>query len=392
MQSSDFGELRSLVNQPQSRKVWEQICAWVDQRDGHDIEEQILPYIDGQHWSDAYRSISKPNALELLGGAEGKPHFAIARTFSLRNTSSALWRDYEDESGMEEAYSECLKRDSLEHIATIDLSYNRLELGAIEALAANERPRLESLVLSTMRVAAEPTEWFNLLISAPWFSQLRSLDLSDSGIDSECIALLAGADLPELEHLDIGKNDLDFNDIKKLAKASFAKNLRSLGVGALIKSAVELHALNFPSLLAIDMTGAHIDKVASKAVADLPFADKLVSLTLWNAQIGLNGVKALSAFSTLERLDIGKSKVDVQGIEALSECSFASNLVELYVYSPFKKGLGGNERDAIMKLITALDPARIERFDLTGIVGARALLEESDIPDSLRQIIHTSAN
>lgn len=391
MQSSDFGELRSLVNQPQSKQLWRRICDWVDQRNEHDLNEQIGPYINGQHWSDTYRTISKPDALALLAGAEGKPHFAIARALSLRNTSSTLWRDYEDERSMAEAYSTCLKRDSIRHIAVIDLSCNRLELSAIDALVSVERPQLETLVLSTMCVAAKPTEWFNLLVNAPWFSQLRSLDLSHSGIDSECIALLANADLPALEHLDIGKNLLDFNDIKKLAKASFAKNLRSLGVGALVKSAVELHALNFPSLLALDMTGAHIDKVASKAIAGLPFTDKLMSLTLWDARISLNGVHALSAFSKLERLDIGKSKIDVLGVEALSESSFANNLIELYIYSPFKKGLGGNERDALMKLIAALDPARIERFDLTGIVGARALIEESMIPDSFRQIIHTSA-
>ena len=55
----DFGDLRSLMNEPYSRQIWDQLCTWIEQWEPEDREGRVLPYLDGHlhQWLDEERFV-----------------------------------------------------------------------------------------------------------------------------------------------------------------------------------------------------------------------------------------------------------------------------------------------------------------------------------------------
>ncbi|MEM1348848.1 MAG: hypothetical protein AAGI01_09850, partial [Myxococcota bacterium] len=149
MHPHDFGDIRSLVNEPYSVHVWAQVCSWVQEFDGEELHARVLPYVEGslRRWTDEQRAVPRMWLRRLMEGTD-VPWMPVARALiahRIQHPSYAPWSHPKPALLL----SRILGRPELEHLALLDFSYSWLT--AKDLTACSETPYLEQLSRLVLR-------------------------------------------------------------------------------------------------------------------------------------------------------------------------------------------------------------------------------------------------
>lgn len=359
-QQPDFGDLRSLMNEPYSRQIWDQLCLWVEQWPHDDLHARVLPYLEGHlhQWSDAQRFFPKRWVQKLMEGSQQEhPEFQIARLLSLRSVVEARWGDTDDAKLLQSFSSRALS-----HVKILDVSYNAAEARTYAALFACEQLHaLQELRLVSSSAANknENAGWFEGFASAPFVAQLRALDLRDNALTLEELSPLFSRTLPNMQSLLLGKNELDLALFPKLTETLPALKSLQLSHMDLSKSTFEL--LGLSALRHLELSTAQCDPATLESLKHATFAPALRTLQLWGCEQSADFVSVCEAESRLSALH------DL----TLAHCGLQDAHMERLVESPgFAKlralSLPGNaltQRGA-RALLAALPHSQLESLNL----------------------------
>ena len=191
------------------------------------------------------------------------------------------------------SYRELLDNNQLGELMTIPFSTAALQLASVNLLPFDEE------VEGGRKILKKIADQFSITIeelTTYHFSQLKKLDLSDTGVGDDGIKALAQAGATQLQSLNLNFTGVGNHGIMALAQAG-ATQLQYLD-------------LNFTDV------GNHGIKALAQAGAT-----QLQSLDLGNTGVGNDGIKALAQTGTtqLQYLDLGNTGVGDDGIKALAQ-------------------------------------------------------------------------
>lgn len=305
-----FGEVRSVLQGQPNKKSWAKLCDLLDGFDPHELDDMILPYVEGasRRWPAALCVTPKRWITRALGGQE-VPFWSVARALDLSNAYLS-----------EAQTMSLLASDRLEHIQLLIMDSNRIGPQGAEALGRSSSLRaLTSLRLGFNGIGDQG--WASL-VKAPFLATLQHLSLEDNNLTGDSVKLLVKQPwVDRLVSLDLRRNKLGAEAMTMLASASLFELKRLNMDRNHLAYMSRLHTFEgFECLERLDMTSANL-------------TDK-----------GLESLAQCQWLSTVEVLDIsGNSKITRKGLGALVDSPYTESLKVLHL-----NGLGIIEEDVVM--------------------------------------------
>lgn len=348
----DFGDVRSLLQQPPSHQSWAQLCAWVERSDDEELEQAVLPYVR-QHlsrWPDRMRAAPRAWLDRMLQDSKKRvPAMALVSVLDLRSYAAARasWNKERDED-----LSWILRRTELEYVRHILMHRVSPTVGELGALAANPAAaKVESIELGECELPANSDG--RALLEVRELVGLREVAWTAAKLDDLFIQRLAEAPLGgQLERLDVSGNALTHVGVARLLSDARFARLRSLSAGknpaqgrplaALLSGSTAVSQLRELSLSQLDMR----DTLA--VLVRGPLAERLERLELWKAGLHSGAIEALAAapLGALRALELSKNAVGDAGAQALAATTGLGALEEL---SLFDAGVGDAGARAIVE-------------------------------------------
>lgn len=305
----DFGDLRSLMNEPYSRQIWDQLCTWVEQWDPQDRAERVLPYLDGHlhQWLDEERFVPPRWIERLLEDGKELPYVAVARYLSLRGHSrKGGWRDYPTLAAL-------WSSPSLESITILDMGHNALQDHEWELMFACEHMEsLEQLRCAYVDPEHDHPGWLKGLKNAPFAKALVELDINACKLEEEECEVLFEAELTSLRALDISNNNFTMDTITRIAQ-NFPQ-LTELVMGGISVGSRSLEPVRkLEHLRRLDLSNCNLQQDHFEKLGVAGFASQLTHLTLWGNRVGVGAIDlwlGKGAYGSLRELNLGKTGLD----------------------------------------------------------------------------------
>ena len=378
---SDFGWLRSLLQRPPSKQLWEELCQLIDKADDQQAREQFIPYIQGylKRWpKDFERQVPDTWAVSLCQG-DGPLKLALC---------DALHLDGEKPADAIEHLVECDYLTGLEHLCLADwtftdheiellakflqcdalkhLSIHRCELtdaqlallcqqaqwlGQIQHLSLwgnqltaeglkqiAQTPSLSSLENLSLWDNDVTSEGLEALADAPYFQHLHILDFDDNLIDDKGLIALAHArSIEHITSLEIYENDVSFHGLEAICASPVFSKLEVLNIR--FNTKVSPHGIlslaNSPTLASIEhlnIAGCHVDDETLEALVTSEHFKGTKRLIAWSNQITDDGAQILASspyVSDLDTLDLDLNKLTQQGRDALADSEYLADEVRV---------------------------------------------------------------
>lgn len=378
---SDFGWLRSLLQRPPSKQLWEELCQLIDKTDDQQAREQFIPYIQSylKRWpKDFERQVPDTWAISLCHG-DGPLKLALC---------DALHLDGEKPVNAIENLVECSYLTGLEHLCLADwtfadheiellatalqcdslkhLSIHRCELtdpqlallcqqarwlGQIQHLSLwgnqltsdglmqiAQTPSLSSLENLSLWDNEVTSEGIESLADAPYFKHLHILDFDDNRIDDKGLIALAHArSIERITSLEIYENDVSFHGLEAICSSDVFSELQLLNIRFNTKiSPHGLFALADSPMLAsiehLNISGCHVDDEMLEALVTSPNFKGTKRLIAWSNQITDDGAQILASspyVCDLDTLDLDLNKLTQQGRDALASSTYLTEEVRV---------------------------------------------------------------
>lgn len=299
---SDFGWLRSLLQRPASKQLWEELCQLIDQADDRQAREQFIPYIQSylKRWpKDFERQVPDTWAYSLCHG-DAPLKLALC---------DALHLDGEKPVNAIENLVECHYLSGLEHLCLADWTFTDHEV----SLLANALQCDALKHLSIHRCEFTDAQLALLCQQAQWLGQIQHLSLWGNQITSDGLKQLAQTpSLSSLEILSLWDNDVTSDGVEALADAPFFKHL---------------HRLDFDDNL--------IDDEGLIALAHARSIERITSFELYENKVSFRGLEAICAspiFAHLKTLNIRfNTKISPHGIHAMADSPMLASLEHLNI-------------------------------------------------------------
>jgi len=217
------------------------------------------------------------------------------------------------------------------------------DVESIQELLAS--PLLARLTTMSFTLSTIEDQEMIALAACPHLTGLRSLDLFTDSLDdadtaaAAIQAILESSNLRNLEHLFLSRTTInpaeEYVVELNLEEVSFPR-LKSLEMAnnSLYGSAALIAAANLPNLEELNLSGNGNDGTVAAAIADNPALTNLRSLGLGMNHIGTPGVIALSQspnLGRLEHLNVSMANLTYGAIIALSLSPTMCNLRELFL-------------------------------------------------------------
>lgn len=335
MKTSDFGDLRALMNAPYSRQVWEQLCDWVYIWDAQDYKDTVLPYLQGHlHiWDDERRFVPKRWQLRLING-ESVQGMEVARSLNLagwtRSRSHMLWG--------EKTFPETLFTSTQwSHIARLDLSDNVLDELLLDAMATKAHfDALHVLSLSRLELhECSVDDMVSKLVYASWVTRLKEIDLSY--LASSPDQLFERVAMPGLHTLKLRKV-ASLKTIKALSTHHPTTPLRVLDISG--SKDVIYHQINalkpFSGLTHLNLSECMFYASSMDQLGTLPMTQSLHTLEL--RMCGLDHKKVMALLSNwphasaLRSLDLSGNALSLNTVRAMLTHPMCAQLTELNLF------------------------------------------------------------
>lgn len=375
MTQPDFGDLRSLLNQPHTPQVWDQLCLWVGQWSDEASRYRIMPYIEGhlQRWTDEQRKVPSQWIRDLARDT-AVPWMMITKTLYLRGYNSPRGFSWSS-NRVEIDFQKFFSREELVHIHRLDLGENKLQEDDLRALV--ESTQLESLThLELQRNTFEHDGMKYLMRLKPLtYLGLRKCKLTDAHIEQLC----SGEHINQLKGLDLFGNQLTALSVRSLNER--APNLETLNLGnnpALLNTLTRHFSFSNLHTLNIERT-----KLETSDLEVLLANNTYKHLNLWDTNLK-EIASILSQYAdnlqNLESLNLGKNALNNDDIKALVEIDF-TQLKQLNLYN---NHIGDRSAEALAAApwISKLDELNLGENAISSI-GKKALRAN----DTLKQHI-----
>lgn len=299
----DFGELRSLVQQPPATPVFEEICE-VMQRAFEQVpdawEQMWLPYATQSlaRWPGKMLEPDRAQRDAMLEGPTG--YSSLVRFLNVGG--NAL---------QGERFEQLKRAEHLRHVTHVDLGSSGLGWGELASLALQD-DLFERLEYFQFRAAVLEHEAFADMLQRPWLGHLEHLDFS-------------------------GWASFGARDVGLLSKTSWLEGLRVLDLGGCSIGMGGCAALAHTAggkarWEVLDLSRNEIGESGTRALADTGCTAHLHTLNLEENKLGLKELEPLFGsehLRSLRHLNIGKNSVTDEVVEALVGASFAPQLESL---------------------------------------------------------------
>lgn len=344
-----FGELRSVLHQPPSPAVWDQLCDLLDGWHRADLVQTALPYAQDhlRSWPDALRVCPlawidslrqrKPHPALPLVRVVNDPHAFNATLSGLAEQPLPLTalraRGYIDHQGVQ-----ALARwPSLAGLEMLDLSRCRISSGAV-ALADGLGPALRQLYLSHCALGDDALQ---AIVRSPGATKLEVLRL-DGNLATDA-GVLALAELPCMETLRVlGLGGTDIHRARQtfsaavmaaLVERGVFDGLERLNLSATPLSAAHTNALASArpvNLRALDLSGCQVTTEALGNLLRAPLGAGLRELRLSvNALTSDTGRLLAGLEAPREALDLSYSALGEDGLGDLLAAPWIGQLKTL---------------------------------------------------------------
>lgn len=322
----DFGDLRSLMNEPYSRQIWDQLCDWIEHWDPDDREGRVLPYLDGHlhQWLDEERFVPPRWVKQLIDASSEHTYMSIARFLSLRGHART------DRWSTPETLFNVWNFSSVNAITILDMSHNTFEsmdewkyLYACEHLSS-----LEDLRLAYIDPAHDAPGWLEGLENAAFTKQLRALDLGSCQLEEEELEVLFRCDCSSLRSLDLSNNNITFNTLKKTREVFPDLEELTLANLSFEKQSIE-PILALSRLKKLSISRGELDHAHYEALGTAPFAQNLTHLSLWGNKVGRNAAFYLfekSNYASLRELEICVAQFNHVALEEFLKSAHADKI------------------------------------------------------------------
>jgi len=379
----DFGDVRSLMNEPYSAQIWDQVCAWVQEFEGDELKARVLPYMDGhlRRWTDEQRVVPR-TWLQRLIEDQGVPWMPVAKALIAHRVQLKSRRHW-----IKQSYeiSRILERSELRHIAVIDFSYSWFAPQDLAAFKAS--PHLDQLFRLVLRgVTLEDGVVWGTLFDATSMPELASLDMSSCKLDDEDAERLVYAkNFGELVELSLWDNHLTRHAMVALGEAPRTANLQILDLGRNPLGQPGLEALGHRGLRALRLDQTQLGDKGAEWLASAGFHE-LEELNLWKNAVGDDGVAALAASPSLgglHMLNLGRNDVGDAGAMAIAESSVLTELRELNLFGNRISDAGAFALAGSPNL-AHLDALHIKDNAMTSR-GEAALASSPHLPEHIRE-------
>jgi Ran GTPase-activating protein (RanGAP) involved in mRNA processing and transport len=243
----------------------------------------------------------------------------------------------------------------------LDVSHNQLAEAGAKAIFTLPIKQLRHLALQYTQLRDKPLQ---LLENSGWLSSLQSLDVEQNFLTSGSLEALGSWDLPHLCSLQIGSNEIAFEQAPPFFQASWLPQLETLSLGWLNwreNSSDLLSQALFdkpPRLKSLNLERTKISPQAFRLLAECPGLAKLERLCLTHNAIGEEFLKAMAKpdcwrhlqqlsladnvltakavshfqhatdWEQLTCLDLARNRLDDNAAEPLRDAPWFSNLKE----------------------------------------------------------------
>lgn len=307
MVREDFGELRSLLQQPPSSVGWAQLCQSLDRWPKSTLRQVALPYAQGNvsRMPVALRDAPTRWVDQLM---RGRLHDGMALVRKL------------DLSGRRLGPAAVKPICALLNAMTIEvISLRSMELDAAVMSVLMAQPFWAHVREADFGGNAFGRAGVKAILSSSQLTRVERLGLEDVWLDDEGFKLLASAqNLPSLRHLELGRNHFTYNIKHELGSSALILGLESLGLsGALSQWQTRdlERALSFgdASLKRLDLS-RNVLQGPLLSLRRMPWLSQLEALDVsvgdghratprWIALEGLDGASALREL-TLDRCEV----------------------------------------------------------------------------------------
>lgn len=199
-------------------------------------------------------------------------------------------------AGDAEAISELSNSRYLQDLETLDLSYNSFGLDGAQLLA--ESPYLRFLCHLRLDSCQLRQRGLSTLANTFYLTHLHSLSLARNHLNDQCMAALAGWNLPKLQHL-----DLSINRVSRLGLVQL------------------LHSPNLSNLESLDLTGNGLCGDDLRAFVQAPRPANLTQLNLSNNglddSVGVGHLVQAECLAKLRNLLLRRTGLTDQGLARL---------------------------------------------------------------------------
>ena len=312
----DFGDLRSLLNQPHTPQVWDQLCLWIDAFSQEEERQRILPYIQGhlERWSDQDRRVPRQWITRLMNQPKDEvPWLFITRHLNLRSVETRprrSWRPREVE------LQAIWRRPALEALHIVDVG--DLDLDEAQLMTLVQCPHLGRLRELNLQRNALSAPVLKQLSRSSLTGHLRELTLRKTKLEEDGLRALWSASWPVLERLDLSDNALQ-DDAWPADNAQASAALKALDVS---KTQLTARALLTLSASWPQLRELRVDQLQSpgltEALSQLPTLHQLRQLSAWGCALRGDALsRALlqsAAPLPLVELNLGKNALDDEAL------------------------------------------------------------------------------
>lgn len=381
MSAPEFGDLRSLMNQARSARVWDQVCAWAESFDDATWNNRVLPYLEGHlsSWPERERMVPR-RWIEAMLGEQPVPRMALARHLSV-----ARWHGLSRSWRRETLRPTLLTHTALTHITCLNLSYNDLDEGFLALWkTCSHAGHVRELDLSNLKLGerTEPSWW----TTQSW-PAVEVLCLRENGLEDRLLHALAegGAFSERPDTLDLFHNDLSSEGVRALSSSTRWRRLRTLDLGRNRLGRAGVEALVFPELRALRLERCELGDAEAEALATSSHLSGLRELKLWGNHLSDDGVRALAGspeLRDLEVLNLGRNDLSDAGAQALAESPYLTNLRELNLFGN-RIGSPGAKALAAAPSLEGLQALRLGNNPITP-AGQEALAQSPYLSEDVR--------
>lgn len=322
----DFGDLRSLMNEPYSRQIWDQLCTWIEQWEPEDREGRVLPYLDGHlhQWLDEERFVPPRWIEQLMEGGGERRYMSITRFLNLRGRARIdRWRAAPTLFNIWEF-------PSVQSITILDMGHNTFE-NPDEWKYLYESTHLKSLEelrLTYVDPAHSAPGWLEGLADATFLDQLRAIDLGSCQLEEEELDVLFRSRCSSLRELDLSNNNISINTLKRTHGAFPELESLTLANLSFEKQSPE-PLLAFQRLKKLSISKGNLASSHYEALGAAPFAPHLTHLGLWGNQVGRNDAYHLfqkGNFAALRELEICMARFDNEALDVFLKSDHADKI------------------------------------------------------------------